>query len=64
MTKKTITKLKKNIADAGGITKAAEKSGISRQQLYNYMERGAKPRADRIVAGLKKLGLTREEVIA
>lgn len=45
-----------NIAKAIGMTKIAEKSGLSRPSLYNALSDGAKPQFSTIVRVLKAVG--------
>ena len=45
-----------NIAKAIGMTKIAEKSGLSRPSLYKALSEGAKPQFSTIVKVLKAIG--------
>ena len=45
-----------NVAKAIGMTKIAEKSGLSRPSLYKALSDGAKPQFSTIVKVLKALG--------
>lgn len=45
-----------NVAKAIGMTKIAEKSGLSRPSLYKALSEGAKPQFSTIVKVLKAIG--------